>query len=53
MTFWVAAAVVVVALLVLLLGLWAYSTAHRLDRLHVRSDRSWQSSRPPLPVGRW
>ncbi|MGB3771691.1 MAG: NUDIX domain-containing protein [Rhodococcus sp. (in: high G+C Gram-positive bacteria)] len=38
--------VVLVALLasvILFVGLWAYSTAHRLDRLHVRSDRSWQS----------
>lgn len=24
-------------------GVWAYGTANRLDRLHVRSDRSWQS----------
>ncbi|OZE94553.1 NUDIX hydrolase [Rhodococcoides fascians] len=32
-----------VAVLVLVIGLWAYATANRLDRLHVRSDLSWQS----------
>lgn len=32
-----------VAVLVLALGVWAYSTANRLDRLHVRSDQSWQA----------
>ncbi|KAF0847540.1 hypothetical protein FNL39_103438 [Nocardia caishijiensis] len=32
-----------VALFVLALGVWAASTANRLDRLHVRSDRSWQA----------
>ena len=32
-----------IAVLVLATGLWAYSTANRLDRLHVRSDLSWQS----------
>ncbi|HEY5852889.1 MAG TPA: NUDIX domain-containing protein [Aldersonia sp.] len=32
-----------IAVLVLAAGLWAYSTANRLDRLHVRSDLSWQS----------
>ncbi|MFZ2176605.1 MAG: NUDIX domain-containing protein [Rhodococcus sp. (in: high G+C Gram-positive bacteria)] len=32
-----------VAALVLAGGLWAYGTANRLDRLHVRSDLSWQS----------
>jgi 8-oxo-dGTP pyrophosphatase MutT (NUDIX family) len=40
---------VVIAVLVLLLvvllavGAWAYQTAHRLDRLHVRYDLSWQA----------
>ncbi|WP_188828243.1 NUDIX hydrolase [Nocardia camponoti] len=33
----------IVALLVLALGIWAASTANRLDRLHVRSDQSWQA----------
>ncbi|MGH3967697.1 MAG: exopolyphosphatase, partial [Mycobacterium sp.] len=34
--------VVVVALVALAAG-WAYRTAHRLDRLHVRYDLSWQA----------
>lgn len=40
---------VVVAILIVLLavllavGAWAYQTAHRLDRLHVRYDLSWQA----------
>jgi 8-oxo-dGTP pyrophosphatase MutT (NUDIX family) len=40
-------ALIVVAILLLvvlaLVGLWAYQTANRLDRLHVRYDLSWQS----------
>ncbi|MFC9896490.1 NUDIX domain-containing protein [Nocardia sp. NPDC127579] len=32
-----------VAAVVLSIGVWAYSTANRLDRLHVRSDQSWQA----------
>lgn len=32
-----------VALFVLALGVWAAATANRLDRLHVRSDQSWQA----------
>lgn len=32
-----------VVAVVLTLGLWAYATANRLDRLHVRSDLSWQA----------
>jgi 8-oxo-dGTP pyrophosphatase MutT (NUDIX family) len=40
--------VVVIALMVLvavivLIGAWAYQTANRLDRLHVRYDLSWQA----------
>ncbi|MCV7070716.1 exopolyphosphatase, partial [Mycobacterium rufum] len=41
---WVTA--VLIALLVaavLLVALWAYQTANRLDRLHVRYDLSWQA----------
>lgn len=30
-----------IAAVVLVIGLWAYGTANRLDRLHVRSDQSW------------
>ncbi|WP_072801946.1 NUDIX hydrolase [Rhodococcoides yunnanense] len=33
----------VVAAVILVVGLWAYGTANRLDRLHVRSDLAWQS----------
>lgn len=32
---------VLVVVVVLLAGLWAYGTAHRLDRLHVRLDSAW------------
>lgn len=32
-----------IAAVVIAIGLWAYSTANRLDRLHVRSDLSWQA----------
>lgn len=32
-----------VAAIVVTIGMWAYSTANRLDRLHVRSDLSWQA----------
>jgi hypothetical protein len=38
--------VITLALLVvvlLLIGLWAFQTANRLDRLHVRYDLSWQA----------
>ncbi|MFF0813961.1 NUDIX domain-containing protein [Rhodococcus sp. NPDC003318] len=41
-----ATTVLVVALVVAVvvaIGVWAYGTANRLDRLHVRSDQSWQS----------
>jgi 8-oxo-dGTP pyrophosphatase MutT (NUDIX family) len=40
----IAVTVLVVLLVVILgLGLWAYQTANRLDRLHVRYDLSWQA----------
>ncbi|MBS9372542.1 NUDIX hydrolase [Rhodococcus sp. B50] len=32
-----------VAAVVVAIGVWAYSTANRLDRLHVRSDLSWHA----------
>ncbi|WP_277371540.1 NUDIX hydrolase [Rhodococcus rhodochrous] len=32
-----------IAAVVVAVGVWAYSTANRLDRLHVRSDLSWQA----------
>ena len=41
---WVTAVVFAVVLAaVLLVGLWAFQTANRLDRLHVRYDLSWQA----------
>jgi 8-oxo-dGTP pyrophosphatase MutT (NUDIX family) len=41
---WVVVAVLIVVLAALLVvGAWAYQTAHRLDRLHVRYDLSWQA----------
>lgn len=33
----------VLVLVLLLIGVWAYQTANRLDRLHVRYDLSWQA----------
>ena len=36
-------ALVVLAAAILLVGAWAYQTANRLDRLHVRYDLSWQA----------
>ena len=36
-------AVVLVLLVLLGFGVWGYRTAHRLDRLHVRFDLSWQA----------
>lgn len=41
-----ASTILVIALVVAVLvaaGAWAYGTANRLDRLHVRSDLSWQA----------
>lgn len=32
-----------VAALIVALGVWAYSTANRLDRLHVRTDLAWNA----------
>ena len=43
MAWLVITALVVLLLVVLLVGAWAYQTAHRLDRLHVRYDLSWQA----------
>ncbi len=41
---WVVVTALLVLLVVLVLvGAWAYQTAHRLDRLHVRYDLSWQA----------
>ncbi|WP_305094866.1 NUDIX domain-containing protein [Prescottella sp. R16] len=35
--------VALIAAVVVVIGAWAYATANRLDRLHVRSDLSWQA----------
>lgn len=43
MTWLVVTALLVLLALLLLVGVWAYQTAHRLDRLHVRYDLSWQA----------
>ncbi|MGV0792432.1 NUDIX hydrolase [Mycolicibacterium sp. XJ1819] len=37
------AALAVLVVILLAVGAWAYQTAHRLDRLHVRYDLSWQA----------
>jgi 8-oxo-dGTP pyrophosphatase MutT (NUDIX family) len=36
-------ALALLAVVILLMGSWAVQTAHRLDRLHVRYDLSWQA----------
>jgi 8-oxo-dGTP pyrophosphatase MutT (NUDIX family) len=36
-------ALAVLAVVFLVVAAWAYQTAHRLDRLHVRYDLSWQA----------
>lgn len=38
-------ALALIAAVIIAIGLWAYSAANRLDRLHVRSDLSWQIGR--------
>jgi 8-oxo-dGTP pyrophosphatase MutT (NUDIX family) len=43
MTWLVVTTLVVLLVMLLLVGAWAYQTAHRLDRLHVRYDLSWQA----------
>jgi 8-oxo-dGTP pyrophosphatase MutT (NUDIX family) len=44
LTTWIVVGVLAVLLVALLLvGAWAYQTANRLDRLHVRYDLSWQA----------
>ncbi|MEE6177601.1 NUDIX hydrolase [Mycobacterium sp. 050134] len=40
---WLAVAIALLVAAALLLGGWAYRTANRLDRLHVRYDLSWQA----------
>ncbi|OCB38930.1 exopolyphosphatase [Mycobacterium malmoense] len=40
---WLVVVVAVLVALLAVLGVWAYRTANRLDRLHVRYDLSWQA----------
>ena len=42
-TWIVVIALVLLVVVILLVAAWAYQTAHRLDRLHVRYDLSWQA----------
>jgi 8-oxo-dGTP pyrophosphatase MutT (NUDIX family) len=42
-TWIVVIALAVLAVVLLVVAAWAYQTAHRLDRLHVRYDLSWQA----------
>lgn len=42
-TWIVVIALAIVAAVLLVGGIWAFQTAHRLDRLHVRYDLSWQA----------
>ena len=42
-TWLVVVVLVLVAAVLLIGGIWAFQTAHRLDRLHVRYDLSWQA----------
>ncbi len=44
MTTWIVVTALAVVLVILLgVGAWAFQTANRLDRLHVRYDLSWQA----------
>ena len=40
---WAIVAIAVLAAVLAIFGAWAYRTANRLDRLHVRYDLSWQA----------
>ncbi len=43
MTWLVVAAIALLVLMLAVVGAWAFRTAHRLDRLNVRYDLSWQA----------
>ncbi|WP_099024262.1 NUDIX hydrolase [Mycolicibacterium palauense] len=43
MTLWLIIVATALVAVLALIGMWAYQTANRLDRLHVRSDLSWQA----------
>jgi 8-oxo-dGTP pyrophosphatase MutT (NUDIX family) len=40
---WLVVAIVVLLVVLALIGVWAFRTANRLDRLNVRYDLSWQA----------
>ncbi len=40
---WLIVAIAVLVVVLAVVGTWAYRTANRLDRLHVRYDLSWQA----------
>ncbi len=40
---WLIVAIVLLVVVLAVVGAWAYRTANRLDRLHVRHDLSWQA----------
>lgn len=40
---WLIVAIALLVAVLAILGAWAYQTANRLDRLHVRYDLSWQA----------
>ena len=40
---WLIVAITLLVLVLAAVGVWAYRTANRLDRLHVRYDLSWQA----------
>ena len=42
-TWLIVVALALLAVVLLVGGIWAFQTAHRLDRLHVRYDLSWQA----------
>ena len=42
-TWIVVISLVVLVAVIVVVGTWAYQTANRLDRLHVRYDLSWQA----------
>ena len=43
MTTWSAVAAALLMVIILAVAVWAFQTANRLDRLHVRYDLSWQA----------
>ncbi len=50
---WLVITSLAVLVVLLLVGMWAFQTANRLDRLHVRYDLSWQALDSAWPAGPW